>query len=86
MEIALKGKETASNCHLTVPYRPIVADPSRSVGEGGLEGNLIIQGDNLRAFKALHETSLPTLRIDIDFSGKNRVNRRGSASRATFSH
>lgn len=53
MEIAFKGKEAVYNYHLTVPYRPIVADPRKSVGEGELEGNLVIHGDNLHALKAL---------------------------------
>jgi len=52
-----KGKEFVYNHHLAVPFRPLVPDPSRSVGEAGakgrLDGNLIIHGDNLHALKAL---------------------------------
>jgi adenine-specific DNA-methyltransferase len=53
MEIAFKGKEAVYNYHLTVPYRPIIADLNKSVGDGGTEDNLIIHGDNLHALKAL---------------------------------
>jgi adenine-specific DNA-methyltransferase len=36
-----------------VPYRPLVPDAGRSVGEPRLDGNLIIHGDNLHALKSL---------------------------------
>lgn len=52
-ELHFKGKEFVYNHHLSVPYRPLVADPAKSIGEGGLDGNLIIHGDNLHALKAL---------------------------------
>jgi len=52
-ELLFKGKEFVHNHHLTVPVRPIVPHPERSVGSGGLDGNLVIQGDNLDALKAL---------------------------------
>jgi adenine-specific DNA-methyltransferase len=48
-----KGKEFVVNHHLTVPYRPLVPDAEKSVGEVSLDGNLIIHGDNLHALKAL---------------------------------
>ena len=64
-----KGKQHIYAHHLTVPYRPIETDASRSchpplsplaggqrgVGgpEGGADDNLIIHGDNLHALKAL---------------------------------
>lgn len=50
-ELHFKGKEYVYNHHLTVPYRPLVPHPEKSLGEG--TDNLIIQGDNLHALKAL---------------------------------
>lgn len=52
-EIVFKGKEYVYNHHLTVPYRPLVAQADKGIGVEGLDGNLIIQGDNLHALKAL---------------------------------
>ncbi len=56
-ELFFKGKEFVFNHHLAVPFRPLVPDPKRSIGESGeagrLDGNLIIHGDNLHALKAL---------------------------------
>lgn len=52
-ELQFKGKEFVYNYHLTVPYRPLVPDASKSIGEPSLNGNLIIHGDNLHALKAL---------------------------------
>src|ERR1035437_1780916 len=52
-ELQFKGKEFVYNHHLTVPYRPLVPDASKSVGKPSLNGNLIIHGDNLHALKAL---------------------------------
>lgn len=61
-ELHFKGKEYVFNHHLTVPHRPLVAHPDKSVpanpedGDrqaGAKDGNLIIQGDNLHALKAL---------------------------------
>ena len=46
-----KGKEYVFNHHLAVPYRPLVAHPDKSIGDE--TENLIIQGDNLHALKAL---------------------------------
>ena len=48
-----KGKQHIYAHHLTVPYRPLVPDPKRSVKAKGANGNLIIHGDNLEALKAL---------------------------------
>jgi len=50
-ELYFKGKEFVYNHHLTVPYRPLETQPEKSIGEDS--GNLIIQGDNLHALKAL---------------------------------
>jgi len=53
-ELHFKGKEFVYNHHLSVPYRPLVIDDGKSVGEAhDLNGNLIIHGDNLHALKAL---------------------------------
>jgi adenine-specific DNA-methyltransferase len=52
--IGFKGKATVETLHLTVPYRQLIPDPASSRAERpGLDGNLIIHGDNLQALKAL---------------------------------
>ena len=48
-----KGKSHVYAHHLTVPFRPLVPDPAKSVGDASPDGNLIIHGDNLHALKAL---------------------------------
>ena len=55
-----KGKQHIYSHHLTVPYRPLKPDESRSCNppacggtEGGTDDNFIIHGDNLHALKAL---------------------------------
>lgn len=52
-ELNFKGKEFVYNHHLSVPFRPLEPDVSKSIGDGNLDGNLIIHGDNLHALKAL---------------------------------
>lgn len=52
-EIVFKGKEYVYNHHLSVPYRPLVADAAKGVGPADLNSNLVIHGDNLHALKAL---------------------------------
>lgn len=52
-ELIFKGKEFVYNHHLSVPFRPLVPQADKSIGEGRLDGNLIIHGDNLHALKAL---------------------------------
>ncbi len=52
-EIVFKGKEYVYNHHLTVPYRPLVADAAKGIGPADLAGNLVIHGDNLQALKSL---------------------------------
>jgi adenine-specific DNA-methyltransferase len=52
-EIVFKGKEYVYNHHLTVPYRPLIADKAKGIGPEDLNSNLIIHGDNLHALKAL---------------------------------
>ncbi len=52
-ELVFKGKEFVWNHHLAVPFRPLVPQPDKGIGDARLDGNLIIQGDNLHALKAL---------------------------------
>ena len=55
--IQFKGKEIVRNYHLTVPYHELVPDGEKSLTKKvSLNDNLIINGDNLLALKAL----LPT--------------------------
>ncbi len=48
-----KGKQHIYAHHLTVPYRPLESDETRSCHPNGIDDNLIIQADNLQALKAL---------------------------------
>jgi adenine-specific DNA-methyltransferase len=52
-ELNFKGKEFVWNHHLAVPFRPLMPDATKGIGDVRLDGNLIIQGDNLHALKAL---------------------------------
>jgi adenine-specific DNA-methyltransferase len=52
-ELTFKGKEFVYNHHLAVPFRPLVPNAAKGIGPVALDGNLIIQGDNLHALKAL---------------------------------
>ena len=52
-ELSFKGKEFVYNHHLAVPFRPLVPHPEKGIGPVALDGNLIIQGDNLEALKSL---------------------------------
>ncbi|MFN3647607.1 MAG: site-specific DNA-methyltransferase [Gemmobacter sp.] len=52
-ELLFKGKEFVWNHHLAVPFRPLVMHPDKGIGAPRLDGNLIVQGDNLHALKAL---------------------------------
>ena len=51
--LEFKGKQHIYAHHLTVPYRPLVPDPGRSLDPAEADDNLIIHGDNLHALKAL---------------------------------
>jgi adenine-specific DNA-methyltransferase len=55
--LEFKGKPFVYSHHLSVPFRELIVDEAKSVApEGdtpGLDGNLIIHGDNLEALKAL---------------------------------
>jgi site-specific DNA-methyltransferase (adenine-specific)/adenine-specific DNA-methyltransferase len=46
------GKKAVVNHHREVPFRLLQCDPALSVGEAD-SGNLLVQGDNLEALKAL---------------------------------
>lgn len=52
-ELNFKGKEFVYNHHLAVPFRPLDIHADKGIGDPSLDGNLIIQGDNLHALKAL---------------------------------
>lgn len=52
-ELVFKGKEFVWNHHLAVPFRPLAMQPDKGVGDARLDGNLIVQGDNLHALKSL---------------------------------
>ena len=51
--LEFKGKQHIYAHHLTVPYRPLEPDESRSCNSSSVDDNLIIHGDNLHALKAL---------------------------------
>lgn len=61
-ELNFKGKEFVYDHHLSVPFWPLEPDVSKSIGDGTLNGNLIIHGDNLQALKSL----LPTYGGKVD--------------------
>ena len=61
-ELSFTGKEFAYNHHLSVPFRPLIPHPDKGIGEVALDGNLIVQGDNLVALKAL----MPMYAGDVD--------------------
>ena len=52
-ELNFKGKEFVHNHHLSVPFHPLVPHADKGIGEVAFDGNLIVQGDNLKALKAL---------------------------------
>lgn len=52
-ELVFKGKEFIWNHHLAVPFRPLEMHADKGIGPARLDGNLIVQGDNLHALKAL---------------------------------
>ena len=44
--LEFKGKQHIYAHHLSVPYRPLIPDESRSCNAVGSDDNLIIHGDN----------------------------------------
>ncbi|MDE0153873.1 MAG: site-specific DNA-methyltransferase [Gammaproteobacteria bacterium] len=58
--IEFEGKWNVYAAHLVTPFRPLIPDTKKSIPQGkaqadkpSTEGNLIIQGDNLHALRAL---------------------------------
>ncbi len=56
--LEFKGKQHVYAHHLSVPYRPLVPHPDKSIGAASADApsaddNLIVHGDNLHALKAL---------------------------------
>ena len=73
-ELNFKGKEFVYNHHLTVPHRPLMPDADKSVGAARLDGNLIVQGDNLHALKSLlpmHAGKVDCIFIDPPYNTGN---------------
>ncbi len=73
-EIVFNGKEYVYNHHLTVPYRPLVVQPGKGVGDADLAGNLVIHGDNLQALKSLlprHAGQVDLVFIDPPYNTGN---------------
>lgn len=52
-KLEFKGKHHIHAHHLTVAHRQLVPCSEKSLGSTGVDGNLIIQGDNLYALKTL---------------------------------
>ncbi len=75
-ELHFKGKEFVYNHHLTVPHRPLVMHADKGIGAPRLDGNMIIQGDNLHALKALlptHAGKVDCIFIDPPYNTGNEV-------------
>lgn len=55
--LEFKGKPFVYSHHLSVPFRELIVDEAKGLPKKGqkqgLDGNLIIHGDNLEALKAL---------------------------------
>ena len=43
-ELDRRGKEFVRNHHLTVPFRPLLPDASKSIGDASLDDHLIYNG------------------------------------------
>lgn len=52
-ELVFKGKESVLKHHLAVPFRPFEMHADKGIGPARLDRNLLVQGDNLHALKAL---------------------------------
>jgi adenine-specific DNA-methyltransferase len=76
VELNFKGKEFVYNHHLAVPHRPLVPHSEKGIEPVSLDGNLIIQGDNLHALKAL----LPLYAGKVDCIFIDPPNNTGSES------
>ena len=72
--LEFKGKQHIYAHHLTVPYREIEPDESRSCNPAGADDNLIIHGDNLDALKSLlprYENRIKCIYIDPPYNTGN---------------
>lgn len=73
-EIQFKGKDFVFNHHLSIPYRPLIPDIDKSIGNADFDQNLIIHGDNLEALKALmpmYAGKIDCIYIDPPYNTKN---------------
>ncbi|WP_083903057.1 site-specific DNA-methyltransferase [Octadecabacter antarcticus] len=73
-ELSFKGKEFVYNHHLSVPFHPLVPHADKGIGDVALDGNLIIQGDNLKALKALmpmYAGKVDCIFIDLPYNTGN---------------
>ena len=72
--LEFKGKQSVFNHHSTVPVRPLLPDPYRSLGPVSRDGNLVIHGDNLHALKSLvpkYEGRIKCVYIDPPYNTGN---------------
>ncbi len=77
------GKEAVVNHHLQVPFRLLKDVPALSCGDPG-SGNLIVQGDNLVALKALlpyYAGQVKCVCIDPPYNTGNEVRRLPAGAR-----
>ena len=68
------GKHHIYTHHLTIPYRPLETDKSRSCNPTSENDNLIIHGDNLHALKALlprYKNRIKCIYIDPPYNTGN---------------
>ena len=76
-ELRFRGKPIIYNYHHTVAPRSLVLDRRKSLNPTGDDDNMIIQGDNLHALKAL----LPRYRGRIDCVYMDHRTTEGTKSR-----
>ena len=73
--LEFNGKHHIYTHHLTVLYRPLETDESRSCNPTGEDDNLIIHGDNLHALKALlprYTNRIKCIYIDPPYNTGNK--------------
>ena len=73
--LEFNGKHHIYTHHLTVPYRPLETDESRSCNPTSEDDNLIIHGDNLHALKALlprYANRIKCIYIDPPYNTGNK--------------
>ena len=69
-----RGKQVVYDHHRTVPLRPLVPRPDKSLGPMGGDDNLVIHGDNLHALKSLmpdYEGRIKCVYIDPPYNTGN---------------